>query len=165
MLRYPDVCLAALRGGVVVIGNFDGVHAGHRALVALGCEMAAGKPLLALTFEPHPRVVLFPERPLKRLTELPEKAALLAVAGVGAAAVLGFDLEDAGWAPQVCIQRILVDWLAVAGVCVGEDFRFGAKAAGDVAALAADGRFEVRALPLVRDADGVVSSSRLRGEG
>lgn len=164
IFTYPEPCPAVWRGGVAVIGNFDGVHAGHRALVALGRDVAGELPLLALTFAPHPRAVLFPARPLVTLTELPKKAALLAAEGADAVAVLPFDLAVAGWSPQQFIQWVLVDWLAVTAVCVGENFRFGARAAGDGALLAADGRFTVRMLPLVRDAGGVISSSRLRGE-
>ena len=154
-----------LQGGcVLAIGNFDGVHAGHRHLlgVARAEALARGLPLVVLTFEPHPRSVLRPDMPLKRLTTLEEKAALLGKAGVDGVAVLGFTPEVAGWAPEMFIRDILWEWLGVEVVCVGENFRFGRKAAGDVALLAADTRFATRAVALLVDEDGIVSSSRLR---
>lgn len=152
---------------VVAIGNFDGVHAGHREVLRVAGQKAAdlGLPVAVLTFEPHPRSVLFPHVPLKRLTDLPEKARLLAENGAAAVTVMGFDMDLAGWSPQRFVDEALIGWLGAKAVVVGENFRYGHKAAGDVARLAADGRFEVVAVPLVSDAGGVVSSRRLREEG
>jgi riboflavin kinase/FMN adenylyltransferase len=159
-LDLPDGCVAA-------IGNFDGVHAGHRSLLALARAEAGarGLPLAALTFEPHPRSVLMPEAPLKRLTELPDKARLLAEAGADVVAVLPFDATVAGWLATRFMDDILADWLHAKAVAVGENFRFGYKAQGDQLTLRADGRFGVVVAPLLADAGGVVSSRRLRGGG
>ncbi len=150
---------------MLAIGNFDGVHAGHRHLLGLAHAeaLARGLPLVVLTFEPHPRSVLRPDVPLKRLTDLDGKVDLLGLAGVDGVAVLGFTPEVAGWAPEAFVRDIVVEWLGARVVCVGANFKFGKKAAGDVAMLAADARFETRAADLLADADGIVSSSRLRG--
>ena len=159
-LPLPDGCVAA-------VGNFDGVHAGHRALLALAAAEARrlGLPLVALTFEPHPRAVLMPDKPLRRLTELPDKARLLVGSGVDMVAVLPFDATVAGWLPTRFMDEVLTGWMKARAVAVGGNFRFGHKARGDVLTLRADGRFEVVVAELVRDAGGVVSSTRLRGEG
>lgn len=158
--------LALSDGCVVAIGNFDGVHQGHRALLAQAQEDAGGLPLVVLTFEPHPRTVLFPDKPLHRLTELPEKVRLLGEAGASGVAVVPFNREVAAWSPQKFIDGVLVDWLGARRVVVGADFRFGAKAAGDVETLCADGRFTVTKVALLCDAGGdVFSSRRLRGDG
>jgi riboflavin kinase/FMN adenylyltransferase len=150
---------------VAAIGNFDGVHAGHREVLRVAGEKAAvlGVPLVALTFEPHPRSVIFPDIRLKRLTDLPEKARLLAEAGAEGVAVMEFDRAVAAMGAAQFVEEVLVSWLGVKAVVVGENFRYGHKAAGDVASLGADGRFEVVAVPLVSDAGGVISSRRLRG--
>jgi len=151
-------------GCVVAIGNFDGVHEGHRHLLALARAEAQWRhlPLVVLTFEPHPRSILRPDVPLKRLTTLEEKTQRLAFAEVDGVAVVDFSLEVAGWSPARFMDDVLVGWLGAKGVCVGENFRFGHKASGDVVTLKADGRFAVLAVPLLADEAGVVSSSRLR---
>jgi len=160
---YPEV-LPVTGGCVAAVGNFDGVHEGHRHLLALAQAEAAFRalPLVVLTFEPHPRSVLRPEVPLKRLTSLEQKVDLLGEAGVEGVAVMPFTRELAGWSPQRFMDEVLVGWLGAKGVCVGENFRFGARAAGDVATLQAQDHFTTLAVPLLTDAVGVVSSSRLR---
>lgn len=164
LATYPEN-LPVVGQTVVAIGNFDGVHAGHRHLLACAKAEADARslPLIVLTFEPHPRTVLRPEVPLKRLTTLDEKSELLERAGVDGVAVLGFDMDVAGWEPEVFIRRVVVAWMAAAVVCVGENFRFGRRAAGDVATLMAETQFTTRAVSLLADDGGVVSSSRLRG--
>ncbi|RYG59390.1 MAG: hypothetical protein EON60_10575 [Alphaproteobacteria bacterium] len=164
LMTYPE--RLPLDGGcVVAIGNFDGVHAGHRSLLAVAKADAQAQnvPLVVLTFEPHPRSILRPDVPLKRLTTLDEKLGLLDAAGVDGVAVLGFTPDVAAWTPEAFVQDILLDWLGAKIVCVGENFRFGRKAAGDVALLTAETRFTTRAVTLLKDDGGVVSSSRLRG--
>jgi riboflavin kinase/FMN adenylyltransferase len=164
LVHYPDA-LPLTGGCVAAVGNFDGVHAGHRHLLAVAKAEAVvrGLPLVVLTFEPHPRSVLRPELPLKRLSTLEQKTALLGEAGVDGVAVLPFTPEVGGWTPEAFIEDILVEWLRAGVVCVGENFRYGHKAQGDVALLAGHKKFTTRAVPLLTDEAGVVSSSRLRG--
>lgn len=160
---YPGA-LPLAGGCVAAVGNFDGVHAGHRHLLATAKTEAGklGLPLVVLTFEPHPRDVLRPDVPVKRLSSLSEKVELLGKAGVDGVAVLGFTPEVAGWSPQKFMDDVLMGWLEAKVVCVGENFKFGHKAAGDVAVLGAAG-LNVKVVPLLADAQGVVSSTRLRG--
>lgn len=151
-------------GCVVAIGNFDGVHAGHLSLLTVAKAEAQKRrlPLVVLTFEPHPRTVLFPEQTLKRLTERDVKVELLGRAGVDGVAVLGFTKDVAAWAPQQFMDDVLAGWLDAEVVCVGEDFKFGHKAAGTVASLREAG-IDVLVVDLHADEHGVVSSTRLRG--
>lgn len=158
----------ARHGWVWAVGNFDGVHAGHRALLqACAAEAAArGCPWGVLTFHPHPRTVLGLRsgEVFHSLMTWEEKVAALKAQGGTRVAVVPFNKEVSTWTAEDFIRRILVDWLGAAAVVVGENFRFGAKAAGHVDTLAADGRFAVRMVPLVRDEGGVISSTRLRAE-
>ena len=128
---------ADLGRSVVVIGNFDGVHLGHRRVVARAREIAdeRGLQVVAVTFDPHPMAVLRPDHAPTTLTSIDERAALLADAGADAVLVLPFTREVAGWSPEEFVDRILVDLLHAAAVVVGANFRFGHRAAGDVALL------------------------------
>lgn len=164
-ITYPQP--APLGGGcVLAIGNFDGVHAGHRSLLGMAEEQAnrRGLPLVVLTFEPHPRSVLFPQTPLRRLSTPQQKAGLLAGAGAQGVAVLPFTAGVAGWSAGYFLDEVVTGWLKAACVCVGENFRFGHKASGDIKTLQADGRFAVQVATLLCDAGGVISSRRLREE-
>jgi len=139
----------------VAVGEFDGVHLGHR-------EVIRGNDTV-LTFEPHPLQVVRPEAAPKLLTGLEAKAELIAGLGVEELVVIPFDQGFAQQTPAEFVDHILVQRLGATRVSVGENFRFGHKAAGDPAMLAADGRFETRVVPLV-EADGeIVSSSHIRG--
>ena len=135
--RSFDDIPADLAGSVVTIGNFDGVHRGHRAVIARARAGAdrLGVPLVAVTFDPHPMAVLRPEHAPSMLTTLEERAALLVEAGVDHVFALPFDLDVAGWSPQAFVDRVLVGALGVREVVVGASFRFGHRAAGDVAFL------------------------------
>ena len=121
----------------VVIGNFDGVHLGHRHVVNRACEIAADRSLtvVAVTFDPHPMAVLRPEHAPTALTSLEVRAELLADAGADAVLALPFDRDVARWSPEEFVRRVLVDGLHAATVVVGANFRFGHRAAGDVATL------------------------------
>ncbi|WP_110182376.1 bifunctional riboflavin kinase/FAD synthetase [Nocardioides solisilvae] len=123
---------------VVSIGNFDGVHRGHRHVLeqarATATRLGVGT-VVAVTFDPHPMAVLRPEHAPTTLTSVPTRAALLAEAGVDAVFVVAFDREVAAWDPMTFVDRILVDALSARAVVVGANFRFGHKAAGDVALL------------------------------
>ena len=122
----------ALDGAVVAIGNFDGVHRGHRAVIAavLARAKALSRPAAALTFEPHPRRFFRPGAPLFRLTDERAKLRLLAATGLNGAIVLPFDAALAGLSAHDFIARILVSRFAVAGVAIGFDFHFGLNRAG-----------------------------------
>lgn len=164
MSFFPE-SLPATAGTVVAIGNFDGVHAGHRSLLAAAHAEATrqGVPLVALTFEPHPRSVLFPHTPLHRLTNLEEKAALLHSAGATGVAVFPFTHENAQWSPTAFMETILHTWLNARAVFVGANFHFGHKAAGTPQTLAQNPHFTTHIVPLLTDATGeVLSSRRLR---
>jgi riboflavin kinase / FMN adenylyltransferase len=158
----------ALRGGVVAIGNFDGVHRGHRIVLDKALELAEalGKPALVLTFEPHPRTVFRPEQPVFRLTPASLKAEILDAMGFAAVIEQPFSREFAGISADDFIHRILVESLGVAHVVTGFDFHFGKNRQGGPAFLMAAGEregFEVTLIDAFRDEGGtVISSSRIR---
>jgi riboflavin kinase / FMN adenylyltransferase len=126
---------------VVVIGNFDGVHLGHQHVIreARAAAEADGIPVVAVTFDPHPMAVLRPEHAPTALTDLETRARLLAEAGVDDVLAIPFDRDIAAWSPHEFAERVLRDGLHAAVVVVGANFRYGARAAGDVASLAASG--------------------------
>lgn len=160
--RALDDVPADLGRTVVVIGNFDGVHRGHRRVIDRAREVAdeRGLTLVAVTFDPHPMAVLRPEHAPTMLTTVEERAALLGQAGVDEVLALPFDLEVAGWSPEHFIDTVLVDRLRAAVVVVGANFRFGSKAAGDVTLLREAGAtrdFEAEGIAL--DAGPMVWSS------
>src|SRR6267378_1349801 len=118
VLRDGDA--GPLFGAVVAIGNFDGVHRGHRAVIAaaLARAKALGRKAAALTFEPHPRIFFRPEESLFRLTDERAKLRLLAATGLSGAIVLRFDAALAGLSAQDFVARILIGRFAVAGVAI-----------------------------------------------
>src|SRR5215468_10149448 len=121
-----------LKGAVVAIGNFDGVHRGHREVIRTAAARARvlGKPAAALTFEPHPRAFFRPEEPLFRLTDEANKLRLFAATGLDGAVVITFDAALASLTADAFVARILVDALGVSGAVVGFDFHFGKDRAG-----------------------------------
>ncbi|MGZ4495137.1 MAG: bifunctional riboflavin kinase/FAD synthetase [Nocardioides sp.] len=133
--RSLDEVPADLGRTVVTIGNFDGVHLGHRHVVARAREVAADAPLVAVTFDPHPIAVLRPEHAPPTLSTVEARVELLADAGVDHVLVLPFTREVAEWSPERFVTEILVDALHAQAVVVGANFRFGYRAAGDVATL------------------------------
>lgn len=126
---------------VVTIGNFDGVHLGHRHVLARARDLARSLraesplPVVAVTFDPHPLEVIAPDHAPLRLSTLRQRIPLLQAAGADHVYVLAFSKEMAAWTPEEFVQRVLVEQLHVAGVVIGENFRFGHKAAGDIAFL------------------------------
>jgi riboflavin kinase/FMN adenylyltransferase len=138
----------------VAVGEFDGVHVGHR-------EVMRGADTV-LTFEPHPRSVVSPEKAPKLITSLDAKADLIAGLGVRELVVIPFDGEFAGQSPQGFIDDVLVGALGAEQVSVGQNFRFGHKAKGDVALLEAQSAFRTRVVDLVEGDGEVVSSSHIR---
>ena len=157
----------ALRGAVVAIGNFDGVHRGHRAVIgaAIARAKALGRPAAALTFEPHPRAFFNPNEPLFRLTDEAGKLRLLASTGLDGAIVLTFDAALARLTAEEFVERILVERFAVSGAAIGFNFHFGARRAGSPQFLAAEGRkrgFAVDIVPRFEDDGRPVSSGPIR---
>ncbi|MFF2320662.1 bifunctional riboflavin kinase/FAD synthetase [Agrobacterium sp. NPDC058088] len=157
-----------LRGGVIAIGNFDGVHRGHRAVLDRALELAEarGVPALVLTFEPHPRSVFRPDVPVFRLTPAPLKARILEAIGFRSVIEYPFDREFSQRSAEEFVQSILIDWLHASAVVTGFDFHFGKGREGGPAFLMEAGKrhgFDVTLVDAFRDegAD-VVSSSRIR---
>ena len=134
----------ALKGAVVAIGNFDGVHRGHQALIraAKAEAEARKKPLAVLAFEPHPQEFFRPHPDSIRLTPLRVKARLLAELGVDVLFALNFDAAMAARPAHVFVREVLLDGLGAGGVVVGPDFEFGKGRTGDFAALAHMGEME-----------------------
>jgi riboflavin kinase/FMN adenylyltransferase len=154
-------------GGVVTIGNFDGVHRGHQALIAVARARARelGAPLGVVTFEPHPREVLTPDRAAPRLTPLRVKALLLADLGVERLFALAFNRHLMTKSPEAFVHDVLAGGLGVRHVVVGYDFRFGHRRAGDAETLARFGdeyAFETTRVEPVAWRGEVCSSSRVR---
>ncbi len=157
-----------LRGAVVAIGNFDGVHRGHQTVLecALAEAAKAGVPALVLTFEPHPRSVFRPDVPLPRITPAPVKARLVRLLGFDAIVEQEFTRAFAGQSADTFIDEVLMRDLGVSHVVTGFDFHFGRNRQGDPAFMAAAGRargFGVTQVEAFSDEGGeVVSSSRIR---
>jgi riboflavin kinase/FMN adenylyltransferase len=154
---------------VVTIGVFDGVHRGHQRIVARASEVASelGLPVVVVTFEPHPDEVVRPGSHPPFLCTARRQSVLLAGLGVDAVCVIEFTLDFSRLGPDEFVQTVLADRLHAARVVVGEDFRFGHKATGDVALLAELGEkyeFTVEGVPLLAD-DGVrISSTEIRAK-
>jgi riboflavin kinase / FMN adenylyltransferase len=160
----PD---ASLRGAVVAIGNFDGVHRGHKAVIAVAHNraMALGKKAAAMTFEPHPRDFFNPKEKLFRLTDEAAKLRLLAATGLDGAIVLTFDAALARLTAEEFVARILVERFAVSGAVIGFNFHFGLSRAGSPDFLIAEGKkygFTVDVVPPFEDNGRPVSSGPIR---
>ena len=156
-----------LRGGVVALGNFDGFHLGHQAVVREAVEWARseGRPAIVATFDPHPVRHFAPHVPPFRLTTLEQREELFAAAGADAMLVFHFDDELAGTTAGDFIIRLLGERIGAAGVVTGEDFTFGKDRGGDIAVLRETGAragIAARALGPVLDGGRPVSSSRIR---
>lgn len=160
---------AGRRGGVVAIGNFDGVHRGHQAVLerALSEANARGVPALVLTFEPHPRTIFRPDIPLYRLTTAPVRARLLQALGFKAVIEQPFTRDFASLDAEDFVRRILVENLGICHVVTGFDFHFGKNRQGGPAYLMEAGErhgFGVTLVDAFRDeGTDVISSSRIRG--
>jgi len=153
---------------VVTLGNFDGVHKGHRAVLSTVVQEARARgPVahsVAVTFDPHPIAVLYPERAPQIITSLRQRLDLLAFTGLDAVLVMDFTREFAQWTPERFVVEVFVKALGASLVVVGEDTRFGVRNSGDVAALRRLGDvhgFEVLTLADVGNG-GRWSSSRVR---
>ncbi|MBN8807895.1 MAG: bifunctional riboflavin kinase/FAD synthetase [Sphingomonas sp.] len=156
-----------LRGGYVALGNFDGFHLGHQAVVGRAVERAraAGRPAIVATFDPHPMRYFRPDSPRFRLTTIEQRAALFAAAGVDATYVFRFDAELAALSAETFVTERLVGALGAAGVVTGEDFTFGKGRSGDTAQLRTLGKtqgFSVDTIAPVMLDGATVSSTRIR---
>ena len=161
--RVPD----ALRGGVIALGNFDGFHRGHQAVVGRAVAMAReqGRPALVATFDPHPVRFFKPDAAPFRLTSLDQRARLFAEAGADAILVFAFDAALAALTAEEFVAQRLIDLAGAAGVVTGEDFTFGKGRGGNVKVLADLGRAHglvTEAVGAVSEQGEVISSSRIR---
>ena len=158
---------ALLRGAYVSIGNFDGVHRGHRAIIELLAERAktAGAPAVVVTFNPHPIQLLRPEQAPPNLSTLEQKAALLTQCGADAVVVIATDRALLSLSPAEFFEQILVGKLAARGMVEGPNFYFGRNRAGDIdtlRALCADRGMTLDIAEPIEVNGDVVSSSRIR---
>jgi riboflavin kinase / FMN adenylyltransferase len=142
LVVHDSVPDGALRGAVLAMGNFDGVHRGHQAVIAAAIARARefDRPAGVLTFEPHPRDFFHPGEPLFRLTDEPTKLRLLAATGLDGAVVLTFNAALARTTADEFVSRILVERFAVSRIIVGFNFHFGKDRAGSPAFLIGQGR-------------------------
>jgi len=147
---------------VVVIGVFDGVHKGHQSILDRAKEIADGRKIIALTFDPHPTTVFAPDRAPTLLTTLADRVVLLKIHGADQVAVMKFDEKFAAMSPEDFVNQILIKQLEVGDVIVGANFTYGHKAAGNVETLKAYPEFHVHVLDLKSDDDEIVSSTRIR---
>src|SRR3984893_1420476 len=167
VIRDTTPANAIPRGAVVAMGNFDGVHLGHRAVIAAALQMgkAHGKPAFAVTFEPHPRSFFSPNSPQFRLSDETNKLRLLAGTGLDGAVVMTFDKNRAGTSAQDFIHHDLIERLGISGIAVGYDFHFGKGRVGSPSPLVSEGpplRIQVDVQAHVDIEERPVSSSAIR---
>jgi riboflavin kinase / FMN adenylyltransferase len=167
VIRDSTPAAAIPKGTVVAMGNFDGVHLGHRAVIQAALQMARshGRPALAVTFEPHPRRFFSPNTPQFRLTDEAAKLRLLAGTGLAGAVVMTFDKMRAGTSAQDFIHHDLIGRLGISGIAVGYDFHFGKGRVGSPSLLVNEAPrlgIEVDVQPHVDIEERPVSSSAIR---
>ena len=160
---------AAAKSGrsVVTIGAFDGIHLAHQELLRIVRERAAQEQAasVAITFDPHPLQVLAPQKAPKFLTPVPVKVELIAKRGVDRLLILPFNRDFSLWPPEKFVEEVLVKALRTVAIIVGDNFRFGYRAAGTPALLGELGRrwqFETQVLPSIYVRGMPVSSSQIR---
>ena len=164
---HRDPVPGHLRGAVVALGNFDGFHLGHQAVVGEAVEwaMERGCPAIVATFDPHPVRHFAPHVPPFRLTTLEQREELFAAAGADAMLVFHFDDELAGTTAEDFVLQLLGETIGARGVVTGEDFTFGKGRGGNLEVLRETGAvagIEARAVGPVMDGGRPVSSSRIR---
>jgi riboflavin kinase/FMN adenylyltransferase len=153
------------KGNVVLIGVFDGVHKGHQLLLNRAKEIADGRNIVALTFDPHPMQVLAPERAPTLLTTLADRVELLKIHNADQVAVLKFNEQFSAMKAADFVKDVLVGQLSASAIIVGKNFTYGHKAAGSVDTLIEDGQnldFTVDVQDLESGEGEVISSSRIR---
>ncbi len=165
--RLLDAIQPDARGSSVSIGNFDGVHQGHKQLLRrnLALAWAGGYTPSVLTFDPHPTHVVAPERAPKLISTMQQRLELIAAEGIEQTFVLPFDRAFASMDPEEFVRHVLVDGIGARAVLVGDNFRFGAKQAGNVATLLELGErfgFHTEVVPCVRVRGRVASSTAVR---
>ena len=170
MFRLLNLNSGLARGPLpcaLTIGNFDGVHRGHQAMLTRlkAAALERGLPAAVMTFEPHPREVFTPELAPARLTSLREKIELFKQQGIERLVLVRFSKRFAQLSPQTFIQQVLLTGIKARWILIGDDFKFGAKRAGDLALLREAGTqfgFEVESLSSVRIENERVSSTAVR---
>ena len=166
LIRHYEDVPADARGAVVALGNFDGVHLGHQAVIAAAAKLAKASkaPLGVITFEPHPRSFFKPDQPPFRLTPFRIKMRHLQALGVAFAFNLTFDQEMAAKTAEVFVAKVLSEGLHVAHVVIGYDFCFGKNRGGNADVLKELGKshgFEVTTVSAAAESGGAVYSSTL----
>lgn len=166
-LDHREAFPESLRGAILALGNFDGFHLGHQAVVgeALAWAAAEGRPTIIATFDPHPVRHFQPDAPPFRLTTLDQREEIFAAAGADAMLVLHFDAEMANMPAELWIETMIAGHLGATGVVTGQDFTFGKGRGGTPAVLASYGAqfgISARGVGAVHDAEGPISSSRIR---
>ncbi|MCB2050401.1 MAG: bifunctional riboflavin kinase/FAD synthetase [Novosphingobium sp.] len=166
-LDHREPVPAPLRGAIVALGNFDGFHLGHQAVVGAAVEQARneGRPCIVATFDPHPMRHFHPDTPPFRLTTLDQREELFCASGADAMLVFHFDGDLAGVTAEDFVSALMCDHIGAAGIVTGEDFSFGKGRSGNAAMLAtlsASHGFSTRAVPPVALGGAPVSSSRIR---
>ena len=167
VIRDATAAAAIPKGMVVALGNFDGVHLGHRAVIEAALQMGRShrRPALAVTFEPHPRSFFSPNTPQFRLTDEAGKLRLLAGTGLAGAVVMTFDKARAGTTAQDFIHHDLIERLGISGIAVGYDFHFGKGRVGSPSLLVSEAPrlgIEVDVQAHIDIAERPVSSSAIR---
>jgi riboflavin kinase/FMN adenylyltransferase len=167
ILYFPDSPRPKWARPVVALGNFDGLHRGHQALVDGVCRRAGERAgtSVALIFDPHPPRVIRPDRAPSLLMTLDQKLEAFQRAGLDAVAIVRFTPDISRWEPELFVEAVLVDWLRATEVWVGENFLFGRDRTGTFTllnALGEDRGFRVEKIDPVRYKDFVVSSTRIR---
>src|SRR5437762_7554235 len=167
VIRDTTPAAAIPKGSVVAMGNFDGVHLGHRAVIASAPPMSSAhrRPALAVTFEPHPRRFFSPNSPQFRLSDETNKLRLLAGTGLAGAVVMTFDKQRAGTSAQDFIHHDLIGRLGISGIAVGYDFHFGKGRVGSPSLLVGEAPrlgIEVDVQPHIDIDERPVSSSAIR---
>src|SRR5438477_6656733 len=168
VIHYPeDVPPARWRQPVLALGNFDGVHRGHRKILDRVQRVASerGATSVVMTFDPHPPRVVRPDKAPALLMTKAQKLEAIAAAGMQGAAIVRFTSELSRWDPEMFVRTVLVDWLRVSEVWVGANFLFGHDRTGNFSMLrelGSDYGFKAEKIDPVRYKDFVVSSTRIR---